>query len=306
MMRKGLRVDLHTHTGASDGTGTLRDLIAAAEAEGISVVAVTDHDTLESAVEAYAWMNYLFETKDKASVRVIPGIEITSKIDVGGIAQMVHVIGLGIRPFAGPLETLCAEQREARREELLRRLAYVRGRGFCLSPEAEGRILERAFWGKGEICRELVLARDFEDVDTAYKTLWNSYGKAPEIEGAPDAARSIDAIHAAGGIAVLAHPFRDENCRGVLTRGQVAQHLDVLSHCGIDGVEAFYRTCPPNDCFWLKEEAKARGLLVSCGSDHHDSFPHMPRYRLGKCCADGGNHGGCASVLDRIDLGWKD
>lgn len=305
MTNKETRIDLHTHTGASDGTGTLRDLIAAAKAEGISIVAVTDHDTLESAVEAYAWMHYLFETKDTASVRVIPGIEITSKIDIGSSAQMVHVIGLCIRPFAEPLAALCEEQREARHEELLRRLSYVRKRGYRLTPEAEGRVLERAFWGKGEICRELVLARDFENVDAAYKTLWTSYEKTAEIESAPDASRSIGAIHAAGGIAVLAHPFRDENCRGVLTREQVAQHLDVLGPSGIDAVEAFYRTCPPNDCFWLVQEAQARGLLVSCGSDHHDSFPHMPRYRLGQCCSDGGNYGGYASVLDRINLGWE-
>ena len=296
------RVDLHTHTAASDGTGTLSDLIAAAVAEDIAIVAVTDHDTLESAVEAYAYMRFLAETGDDESVKVIPGVELTSQIDVDGKAQMVHIIGLGIRPFSKPLVDQCEHQRICRHNELLKRLEFARWRGYGLSAEAEARVMRDAFWGKGEIARELVIAKLFDTVDSAYKTLWKDYGKSSELEFVTDAAASIDVIHEAGGLAVLAHPFRNENLGGFLTKEEVIAHLDLLVAHGLDAAEAFYRTCSPEDAMWLEGEATARGLAISVGSDHHDHLPHMPRYRLGKTASDGNNYGAHATVLDLLSF----
>ena len=294
------RADLHTHTSASDGTGSLRDLIKAAESRHMSIVAVTDHNTVESAREACSYMQ-ASEEHDGCDVRVIPGIEVSSGIDPGDGMDIVHIIGLGIDPMEGALVSLCDDLREKRLAELRRRIDYVESLGYELDPAVKEKVLREAFWGKGDLARALFEIGRFDSIDSAYHALWDTYESiGPGAEGYAAAGDAIAAIHASGGLSVLAHPYRDEVARASIARWKVVERLEALEALGLDAVEAYYRTCPIEECEWLEGFAKERHLLVSAGSDHHDSFPGMRRFRMGMTAADGNNYGHRASVLGAL------
>ena len=277
------QIDLHVHSGASDGAGDLFDLLDAARARGIHVIAVTDHDALATAVQAYAYLHHLASTKDESSPRVIPGIEISSKIaQEDGSIDVIHMLGLGIDPFCRSLTELCARRDIARVKELTRRIDHVRSMGYELSLQAEARVRE-AFWGRGELCRELVLSGRFDSVEEAYHAVWDYYPRESGTEDNAPAQDAIAAIHDAGGLAVLAHPLRDEISRGFITHEAALRRIDGLVALGLDGIEAWYRSFPLDDCRWLEGVAESRGLLTSCGSDHHD---FSQRFYLGRTCAD--------------------
>ena len=295
------KIDLHVHSGASDGVGDLFDLLDAARARSIHVIAVTDHDALATAVQAYAYLHHLALTKDESSPRAIPGIEISSKIaQEDGSIDVIHMLGLGIDPFCRGLTELCAQRDVARMKELTRRINHVRSMGYELSLQAEARVRE-AFWGRGELCRELVLSGRFDSVDEAYHAVWDHYPRESGTEDHVSARDAIAAIHDAGGLAVLAHPLRDEISRGFIARDAALRRIDGLVAMGLDGIEAWYRSFSQDECRWLEEVAESRRLLTSCGSDHHD---FSQRFHLGKTCADmdGTNTPEHASILAALGV----
>ena len=103
-------IDLHTHTTASDGTFTPRELVRYAREKGLAAVAVTDHDSVSGLAEAMA-------AGEERGVRVIPGVELSSLLE----GREIHVVGLFIRPDEpGLLELLESQRRERlRRNRLL-------------------------------------------------------------------------------------------------------------------------------------------------------------------------------------------
>lgn len=287
--RDGTRflADFHTHTRGSDGLGTARDLYEAARDLGLDAVAVTDHDSLSEARWCFGFRHHQTQVGDPGPV-MVAGVEVSSLIRRGDAApDVVHILGLGIDPFEDELSALCEELGHARRRELERRLDHARSRNLALVPEAEGRVLAHAFWGKQEMARELVLAQRFETVDEAYHALWDGY-VTPTDDGCPvEARRAVEAIHGAGGIAVLAHPLRNEVTRGRVSMAGAIERMDELRDLGLDGVECYYSSFTLEECETLEACARERGMLVSAGSDHHD---YGRRRRLGITCADGDNY----------------
>lgn len=296
------RIDLHIHSGESDGRGGLFDLISAMGSRSIRAIAVTDHDTLGTARDAYGYMRHLQEAGGTMPPIVIPGVEVSSKIDTeDGLVDVVHILGLGVDPYNETLTELCERRDGARKVELRRRIEHAASRGFRLSPFAEARVLKGAFWGRAEICREMVLDGRFETVDDAYYAIWDDYPRLGGVEDHEPAEAAIQAIHASRGLAVLAHPLRDEINRGFVTREVAAWRVGVLRMIGLDGIEAWYRTFPLTECEWLSALSEDYGLLTSCGSDHHD---FDARFRMGRTCADedGTNTREHATVLAALGL----
>ncbi|MDO4805695.1 MAG: PHP domain-containing protein [Coriobacteriales bacterium] len=297
-----LRADFHTHTAFSDGLGTMDELVEAAMSERLDAIAVTDHDVLDGARWAYGWGRHqerLERTGEAPSIIVIPGVEISSFVIRDGKPDVVHIVLLGVDPFDTGLTSLCESLRVRRIEELRRRLGHAASLGYALGPEAEGRIIAHAFWGKQEIARELVLSECFETVDAAYHALWDGYDTTANIDAYVPAKCAIEAGHSAGGLAVLAHPLRDEARRCLVTMSVAEERVALTQGMGLDGVECFYSAFPESDCLALEAIARARGLVVSCGSDHHDLGR---RYRLGRTCGEGANHGHRTNVLEALGI----
>lgn len=308
-MDGNVHIDMHTHTSASDGFGTPEDLLHAAELKGLYAVAVTDHDVLDAAKYCYGYMRHRSERMGGRGIIMVPGVELSAWIDAeeeGAEVRIVHILGLGIDPYDCDLENLCGQLRKAHRKEAKRRLDHARKLGFGLDPEAEGRVLARGFWGKAEIARELVNSGRFECVHDAYSVLWNGSRTPINLDQYVHAGTAISSIHKSGGIAVLAHPLRDETTRGLVSIVEVEARIRLLACLGLDAVECFYSAFSLEQCERLmmvthevSRELCGRSLAVSAGSDHHD---YARRNRLGKTCLEGQNCGPRTNILDALGL----
>lgn len=292
------RFDFHIHSSASDGQDSPMDTIRLAQERGLDAIALTDHNTLSSAVFCAAYERHL-DRSGEVGTRAIPGIEVSCCIEVCGVSDSVHVLGIDIDPLGRAMVNLCDvldARRHAEREESI---GHARTLGYPIGKEAEARVA-RSFWGRGPLARELVLEGYFDVVDEAYHAVFDpDFLSEQNLRQCVPAEDAVEAIHAAGGWAILAHPFRNESSRGYVSRPHVERRLDELEALGIDGIEAYYSSFSLEDCQWLEGLAKARGLLTSVGSDHHD---RRHRDRMGTCCADGNNYGERASIAEALGL----
>lgn len=288
------RFDFHVHTTASDGGDCPSKTIDLAQERRLHAIALTDHNTLASAVYCVAYERHLEQSGETWRTHAIPGIEISSRLEVGGAMDIVHLLGLGIDPLKGSMVNLCDTLDGQRAAEQETSIAHARSKGYAICREAEARVI-RSFWGRGALARELVLEGHFDVVDEAYHAVFDSgFLTSSNLRQCVPAELAVEAIKSAGGLCVLAHPLRDETSHGLVPRHHAEERVRKLGVLGIDAIEAYYSAFNIDDCKWLEGLAKTESLLVSVGSDHHDT---NHRDRMGSCCTDGRNHGSHAATL---------
>ena len=251
-------IDLHTHTTESDGRCGPGELVARAAAAGVSVLAVTDHDTVggcEAVAAACA----------AAGLTCVSGIEITAIRD----DQDVHVLGYFIDVSAPGLHPFLSEQRRQRIERLRQIVARLAALGIELDAEAILRpALEdpRKAAGRPWIARALVAGGHVANTDEAFDR-WLGRGKpafVPRLGASP--AEVISRIHAAKGIASLAHPAlvgHDEWIGGLVSEG-------------LDALEAYHSEHDSVATARYLAMASNLGIAVSGGSDYHGDPSHGP------------------------------
>jgi len=249
-------IDLHTHTTASDGRCAPDELVARAAAAGVTVLSVTDHDTV-AACEAVS------AACAAAGIEFVPGIEITAVRDEAD----VHMLGYFIDPQSAGLLAFLASQRQLRIDRVGRIIARLASLGITLDADA---ILRPAIEDSGKsigrpwIARALVEGGYVKSTNEAFST-WLSRGRPGFVarEGAaPD--NIISQIHGAGGIASLAHPGlvgRDEWIAG-------------LAAAGLDAIEAYHTDHDGLETSRYRAMAHQLGLAVSGGSDYHGDKSH--------------------------------
>jgi predicted metal-dependent phosphoesterase TrpH len=248
-------VDLHTHSSASDGDLSPPELIDAAASQGLSAIALTDHDTIMGLKSAE-------EAASKHSIHFIPGIEI--EIDWPASCGEFHVLGLGLtRPspaFICALDSL-AHSRETRNFEILDRLRTL---GVYADYEEV-----RSFSGGGSVGRphfaSLLVSRGLvKNHETAFARYLGK-GKPLFI---PKAALDFDhaaaLIRESGGIAVLAHPMSL-----YIAWGRFPDFILNLKNRGLDGIEAWHPAAKSCYCKRLEALGRSLGLCITEGSDFH-------------------------------------
>ena len=249
-------IDLHTHTTASDGRCTPAELVARASAAGVTVLSVTDHDTV-AACDAVA------AACDTAGIEFVPGIEITAVRDEAD----VHVLGYFLDPQSASLRAFLSEQREKRLDRVRRIILKLAGYGLSLDADA---ILRPALddptrsVGRPWVARALVAAGYVQSSNDAFTT-WLSRGRpafVPRDGAAPEGV--IKRIHDAGGIASMAHP-------GLLGRDN---WIPPLVEAGLDAIEAYHTDHSPEDTARYLAMAERLTLAVSGGSDYHADESH--------------------------------
>lgn len=249
-------IDLHTHTTCSDGRCTPEELAERAAAAGVTTLGLTDHDTVGGcAATALACAPY--------GIEFIPGIEITAV----AAERDVHVLGYFFDSESAPLLAFLAEQRQRRVDrarEMLDRLATLGMRldaDAVLKPGLED--TTRAV-GRPWIARALVAGGHVATVNEAFDR-WLSKGRpgfVPRIGAAP--AEVFARVHAAGGIASLAHPV-------------LVQHdewIPAFADTGLDALEAYHSDHDEADTVRYLAYAQDFGLLVTGGSDYHADDAH--------------------------------
>jgi predicted metal-dependent phosphoesterase TrpH len=253
-------IDLHTHTTASDGRCTPAELVARAAAAGVTVLSVTDHDTVAACDAAAA-------ACASATIAFVPGIEITavrSETDV-------HVLGYFVDPQSTALHAFLAVQRQRRINRIARMLARLADLGLRLDADA---ILRPARDDPGKsvgrpwIARALVENGYVKTTNEAFSS-WLSRGRPAFVprEGArPD--EVIARIHDAGGVASMAHP-------GLVGRDE---WIPALAAAGLDALEAYHSNHDPSATAHYRALAERLGLAVSGGSDYHADESHGAPY----------------------------
>jgi len=258
-------VDLHVHTTASDGALAPAEVVASALALGLSTIAITDHDALSGIDEALA-------AASGTALRVVPGVELS--VDADGVSD-VHVLGLLIDHRYPALNTTLARLRDERRTRAEAMVALLSDAGHpidlatVLSAAGEGSV------GRVHIAQALVDAGSVGSVSEAFSTLIGADAPFFVHKSALDAREAIDAIHAAGGVAVLAHPGLS---------GEAA--LPLLLDARLDGIEAFHAEHSAADQARFAALAAGLGLLVTGGSDCHGPRIHSAPIGGGACPED--------------------
>jgi predicted metal-dependent phosphoesterase TrpH len=251
-------IDLHTHTTASDGRCTPAQLVARASAAGVTVLSVTDHDTLSGCSAASA-------AAGDAGIQFVPGIEVTAVRNGGD----VHVLGYFVDPDAPALHAFLAEQRHRRLDRVRQMIARLAALGIPLDADA---ILQpgvddpsRAV-GRPWIARALVEGGHVRTTSEAFD-VWLASGRPAFIprHGASPA-EVFEKIHAAGGIASLAHP-------GLLGHDD---WIPGFAEAGLDAIEVYHSSHDDLAVARYRALARERGLAMSGGSDFHGDHSHGP------------------------------
>lgn len=243
-------IDLHSHTTHSDGDRSPAQLLTAAAAAGVTVLAVTDHDTVSGIAECRA-------ASEAVGIRLVPGIELSCELH----GREVHVLGHFIderSPAVGRLATGMLAERRERMERMVRR-AQEQG--------LSGVTLERVVaasggdnLGRPHLARVLVDCGHAQSVKDAFERYLKTRGPLWVDRRRLEIPEALQIVHDAGGTASVAHPGAN---------GVTRQELKGLAAQGLDAVEAWHPEHPPNQAEAFVRWADELGMLVTAGSDYH-------------------------------------
>lgn len=260
------KVDLHTHSYCSDGTFSPEGLVILAKKQGLSAIALTDHDTTDG-------LSLFQEAGEKHQIETICGIEFAALWETYHHPE-IHIVGLGIAPespfLADALDHI-KKSRIRRNEKMAAQLTAI---GYPVSLEevaenAGGEIITRAHFAN--VLLKKRLAKDRAEVFSRLI----SPGCPGYVEREFLTPKfCIETIHAAGGAAVLAHP----TLYG-LDMPQIALLCQELCQYGLDGIECFYSTYTSHQTKQMLKLAEEFHLLPSGGSDFHGE--NKPDIHLG-------------------------
>jgi predicted metal-dependent phosphoesterase TrpH len=244
--------DLHCHSTASDGELAPADVVAYAAERGLTLLALTDHDTLDGIPEA-------IEAGRRQGVEVIPGLELAARYPGG----QCHIVVWLPEPAPSTLTDYIAtlgEERRTRARAMVERLAEL---GYTLDwddveARAQGRI------GRPHLAEALVAAGYATDRRDAFDRLIGQHSPAYIAQGRIEPVDAIALVRSSGGLSSLAHPR---------TLGLDPDGLDrfvaTLRAAGLDAIEAHRPDQPADEQYALCALADRHGLAVSAGSDFH-------------------------------------
>jgi 3',5'-nucleoside bisphosphate phosphatase len=255
------KIDLHSHTNASDGRLTPSDVVKRAYEFDVGVLAITDHDTTAGLTEAAAYIE-----ENQLSMTLISGIEISTVWQ----NKDIHIVGLNINVDNSQLKTLveAQKQRRSERAELMAsRIEKSTRAGVLAEVQA---IAGDAYLTRAHFAQWLVengYAKSMQQVFKKFLTRDNPGYVPPNWCSMREA---VSAIHAAGGLAVLAHPGRYD-----LTTKWVKRLISAFCEAGGDAMEVAQPQQAPNERRNLADYAIQYNLLASQGSDFHSPSPWM-------------------------------
>ena len=248
-------IDLHLHTTASDGLLPPRMLVQRAAAAGLTTIAVTDHDTVGGLREAG-------EAGAELGVRVVAGIEITAVEN----QRDVHVLGYFLNPGSTALTQFLQAQRSdriRRVREIAARLAEL-GYRIEIEPLVEAAARGDRSIGRPAVADALVTAGHSVDRNDAFARLLGRGCPAFVPRTGVAGAAVLETIHAAGGIASLAHP-------GIATDDEL---IEALAAVGLDAIEVWHSDHSPEQQTYYAALADRLGIARSGGSDYHGDGLH--------------------------------
>ena len=257
-----VRIDLHTHSTASDGTDPPAEVMRRAAVAGLDVVALTDHDTLAGHREARDAL--------PPGLALLSGIELSCRLD----DRSVHMLAYGVDPGNAELAAECAAIVAARVGRAQAMVEALRGLGVDITWPQVRALAAGGVVGRPHIARAMVAAGAIASPDEAFTADWiGAGGRAYVSRYALDPVAAIGLIRAAGGVAVLAHP-RAVSRAEQLSEATIAE----LAAAGLAGLEVAHPDHDPAVRQRLAGLAASLDLVATGGSDDHGS---LTGYRIG-------------------------
>lgn len=247
-----MKVDLHLHSTASDGSLSPSALVWAARAGGLDIISITDHDTVAGLTEATVSL--------PAALRVVPGVELSTTLD----GAEIHILGYFI-DASNPAVVAHAEHAVSARRDRVQRMLQLLGKynihltfeDVLMAAEGSPRVL-----GRPHVAKALQRKGYVQTPAEAFDRFLGDAGPCflPTELLHPRAA--IELIGQAGGVALWAHP------RGELLDRELAS----MAEWGLRGLECFRPRASPDDVSVIRSLAQRYDLLLSGGSDWHGSW----------------------------------
>jgi predicted metal-dependent phosphoesterase TrpH len=266
-------IDLHIHSNKSDGEYPPGEVVRLAAGAGLHVMALTDHDTTDGIGEALSAASEISctipdkFTGEDTGFKCIPGIEITTDHE-----HEQHILGYLIHYDKPPFRNFMKRLLAMRRERTCNIIEYLKSRGVPISYEQVRRSSvsddTNDYIGRPQIASEMIRMGYADSISEVFREYFTGEKFRAVPRPKPSAEESIGEIRAAGGVAVLAHPY------SIGLRGpEFAAHLKTLKEQGLEGMECHYGTYTQKDTQACVKLANSLGLIVTGGSDFHG--PHI-------------------------------
>lgn len=244
-----MKADLHMHSVFSDGTDEVPAIVAKAKAAGLSLMSLTDHDTVKG-------VGLALEEGEKQGIKVLPGIEISTY----AVCE-VHILGYNIDINNDRLLTRLAEIEDKRHERIKAILANLKKYNIELDEE---KIFDRiGTVGRMHIAKQLLAKGYCQTITEAFDRYLGERGIAYVPSKRITPLEGVKLIKAAGGLAVVAHPLI------FCQKGKLDDLIGGLKTYGLDGLEVYYPTHTLDDTAKLYDLAKKNRLIATGGTDYH-------------------------------------
>lgn len=247
-------IDLHTHSTCSDGTDNPRALINKALAQGISVIALTDHDSVAGWAEA--------TTALRSGIDLVLGAEISCLTEAG---TSVHMLGLLFDGTNIEMLSMLEQTRDDRVPRMVKMIELLNNAGIHVTmQDVEDGMPHGATMGRPHLADALVKRGVISSRDEGFKELLNNESQFYVAHLAPTPEVAIAQIRAAGGVSVIAHPFASR-------RGEILKPAAFASlvAAGLHGIEVDHRDQNIQERAILREIAQELGLVMTGSSDYH-------------------------------------
>lgn len=248
-----MKIDLHTHSSASDGTHSPAELVAEAKAAGLDMVALTDHDTTAGWDEAMG-------AALQIGIALVRGIEISCS----RAYRSIHLLGYLPDPDDPRLARELARARDSRVTRMDRMIERMAADGIPVTvAEVRAQLAPGATLGRPHLADALVAKGVVPDRDAAFRDLLHDGSRYYVGHYAPDPVTAIQLVRGAGGVPVLAHPF------AMRTATVSDEMVEELAAAGLAGLEAHHRDHDEADVERAVRLADQHGLVVTGSSDYH-------------------------------------
>jgi 3',5'-nucleoside bisphosphate phosphatase len=259
-----VRIDLHTHSTASDGTDTPAELVVRAKNTGLDVIAITDHDTAAGWAEAAAAL--------PTGLTLVPGTEFSCAwFGPDGRRIGLHLIGYLYDPNNEELRAERSRLRESRRGRGQAIVGNLAADGIPITWKRVAELAGDGSVGRPHIGQALVEAGVVESIDAAFADLLSARSKYYVRKADMDVFEAMRLITTAGGVTVFAHPLARR--RGTVVDDAV---IADMAAAGLDGVEVDHPDHSAANRAHLAGLAADLGLIPVGSSDYHGRNKAIP------------------------------
>ena len=249
-----MKIDLHTHSTYSDGTDKPSELINKALAAGITIIGLTDHDSVSGWQEATKAL--------RSGISLVPGAEISCQT-TDGIS--VHILGLLFDANNTELMNTLEKTRENRHGRMEKIIARINEAGIDITMnDVLEQLSDGATLGRPHLADALVKKGVVTSRDEAFTQMLHNNSKYYVSHYSPTPEAAIALIKAAGGVSVIAHPMASHRGRTISL-----ETFGSLIYSGLDGIEVDHRDHSPDEKKQLISLASESNLVMTGASDYH-------------------------------------